>query len=147
MSKTGHNVSYEAVCKAFDDMKVSDFKDDELSDFTDALCDDGLKNVEHQTRAILRILAINHVQMARHITNLDAANGRTQRWVIRLSIAALIAGGLQAAVALAFYFGHPSVSKSYDEHAPSNALQGDGGHTDPSPSVSPSPTSKSAPNE
>lgn len=124
MGKTGHNISYAAVCEAFNARKVSDFSDDELSDFVDVLCDDGIKNEEHQTRALLRIAALTHVQMREHITKLDAANRTTQRWFIVLAIASLIGTVVQAFVAAAFYFGHPSVSRS-DEQTSRKTIQGD----------------------
>ena len=95
MSKTGHNVSYATVCKAFDDRKVSDFTDDELLDFVDVLCDDGLRNDEHQVRASLRIAALNHVRMERHITKLDAAARNTQCWFMFLAVMSILAAGVQ----------------------------------------------------
>ena len=71
---------------------------------------------------IVQGLVVNHEQMARHITKLDTANGETQKWFIRLAIASLIGTAVQAFVAAAFYFGHPSVSRS-DEQTPSEAVQ------------------------
>ena len=94
MSKDSYNIRFERVRAAFETRDVSSFTDAELSEFTDTLCDDGLRNDEHQTRAILRILAMSHVQMKGHITKLDAANGKTQRWFMALAIASLIASGV-----------------------------------------------------
>jgi 3-deoxy-D-arabino-heptulosonate 7-phosphate (DAHP) synthase len=136
MSKTGHNVSYATVCKAFDDRKVSDFTESELSDFVDVLCDDGIKNEEHQTRALLRIASLTHVQMRGHLTKLDAANARTQKWFMVLAVASLIGTVVQALVAAAFYFGHPSVSRS-DEQASSKAVQCDTQQHDAASKVDP----------
>jgi hypothetical protein len=94
MSKDSYNIRFERVRVAFETRDVSSFTDAELSDFTDTLCDGGLRNDEHQTRAILRILAMSHVQMKGHITKLDAANGKTQRWFMALAIASLTASGV-----------------------------------------------------
>lgn len=124
MSKTGHNVSYATVCATFDDRKVSDFTESELSDFVDVLCDDGIRHEEHQTRSLLRIAALTHVRMERHITKLDAANRKTQKWFMVLAGASLIGTAVQAFVAAAFYFGHPSVSRS-DDQTSSKAVQAD----------------------
>ena len=86
---------------------------------------------------IVQGLVVNHEQMARHITKLDASNRRVQRWVIALAVAALVAAGVQAGVALAFYFGHPSISKSYDKKAPNGAVQGDSYKSNTSNKVDP----------
>ena len=95
MSKDPLNLRNERVREAFDTRRVSDFSEDELHEFTDTLCDDGLRSAEGQSRAMLRILAINHVQMQRHITALNTTNGATQRWVIALAVAALVAAVVQ----------------------------------------------------
>lgn len=88
---TNYNTRFERVRAAFETRSVSSFTDKELSDFTDILCDDGLRNEEHQTRAILRILAMSHVQMKGHITKLNEASKKTQRLVIILAIVSLLA--------------------------------------------------------
>ena len=43
---------------------------------------------------IVQGLVVNHEQMVRHITKLDAANGKTQRWFMALAIALLMASGV-----------------------------------------------------
>jgi len=92
-----------------------------LRSYLSALCSSrtaGSTNALH----VVQGLAVNHEFLVRHITKLDTANGETQKWFIRLAIASLIGTAVQAFVAAAFYFGHPSVSRS-DEQASSKAVQ------------------------
>ena len=88
-------MTYYEMCKSFDARKVSDFTDSELSDFVDILCDDGIKNDEHQTRALLRITALNHVRMERFIRRLNTQNGITADAVRRLTYFAVVLATIQ----------------------------------------------------
>ena len=98
------------------------------------------RNFGDDASRIIRSLAISHVQMANVIRRIDESNRSLQRWVIALAIGALLAAGVQAGVALAFYFGHPSVSKSYNEDAPRKAIQDNGRKEEASGGVNPSPS-------
>ena len=43
---------------------------------------------------IVQGLVVNHEQMVRHLTKLDVANGKTQKWFMVLAVASLIASGV-----------------------------------------------------
>jgi hypothetical protein len=139
--KQDHRDWNQAMEKAFDDGTLKDATPDDLARWLSLLStwkvDTPVKGNEGSR--IIRSLAINHFQAAHVIRTIDKSNRSLQRWVIVLAVGALLAAGVQAGVALAFYFGHPSISKSYNEDAPGQTIQDNGNKEDASGGINPSP--------
>lgn len=95
MSKESHNVAYAHLREQFSGRQISEFTDEDLTGFVDILCDEGIRSDEAQTRALLRITAINHIQMSRLIQRLNFQNGITAAAVKRLTWFALGLAALQ----------------------------------------------------
>jgi hypothetical protein len=94
--------AYADMEAAFSAKLVSDMTSDEFRDFTDVTCSAGLTAEKHQNRSILRLLAMNHVQMDRLISALNTENSIVAMQVKRLTIFGMILAGLQ--VVTAFWF-------------------------------------------
>lgn len=64
--------------------------DEKLQEYLMSLSSGHVENDMVRHREIIRALTINHIQMKRHIDNLNAQSNKTQRWVMALAIASLI---------------------------------------------------------
>jgi hypothetical protein len=65
-----------------------------------ALSNQQIRNETIQHRDVIRGLTINHILLQRHIDALNEQNAKTERWVIALAVAALIAAVVQTTVAI-----------------------------------------------
>jgi hypothetical protein len=65
-----------------------------------ALSNQQIRNETIQHRDVIRGLTINHILLQRHIDSLNEQNAKTERWVIALAVAALIAAVVQTTVAI-----------------------------------------------
>ncbi len=104
--------NYEAADRAFRTGAVLTQTNEELLVHLHGLSNLTNVNTGTQHRDIIRGITINHILLQRHIdvlqqniTALNKQNEKTQRLVIALAIAALIAGGAQAIAAILPYAG------------------------------------------
>jgi len=98
-----HTIGHDDLNRVFDDGSIFKSTPEDLERY---LCALGTLNIESdpvRTKAIVRALTINHVQVARMIVGventmkrLNAANDQTQRLVIRLTWVAVAVGLIQA---------------------------------------------------
>jgi hypothetical protein len=93
--------------RAFRDWTVAHARDDQLLEMLRYLCTAGAPEEKVRHRELLRGITINHIQMSRTINDLKStlqalnkANERTQRLLMRLTIAAFLVGFVQAAAAV-----------------------------------------------
>jgi truncated hemoglobin YjbI len=97
----------EDIKRAFQDGSVADATDEQLIEMLCHLCTENVPNETVRHRELLRGMTINHIQMSRVINNLkdtmqklNAANKRTQWFLLVLTIVAVIVGSIQAFAAV-----------------------------------------------
>jgi hypothetical protein len=95
------------VDKKFRDWTVAKSNDEELLEMLRHLCSEGVPNENVRHRELLRGITINHILMANTIRdlkttmhNLNASNERTQRFLLVLTVVAVIVGAIQAVAAI-----------------------------------------------
>ena len=88
---------------AFREKPIWDMTPEERAEFVATLCNEEIPNPNVQHRAIVRMLAIDHVQMAgiireleATITRLNQENGKIAKRVLVLTWICAICGGIQA---------------------------------------------------
>ena len=118
--------NYEAADRAFLTGAILSQESEELLAHLHGLSNQTNINTGTQHRDIIRGITINHILLQRHIdvlqqniTALNKQNEKTQRLVIALAVAALIAGGAQAIAAILPYAGiNPSPPIASPPQAP-----------------------------
>jgi hypothetical protein len=131
---------YEAADHAFRTSKVLTDSNEKLLEHLSGLSNQNNTNSGTQHRDIIRGITINHILLQRHIDDLNKQNEKTQKRVIALTIAALIAAAAQAITAILPYAGivpTPPIAAAPQTPAPKS--------TDPIPVTHPSsgqPTKK-----
>ena len=95
------------VDRAFDLNQVGEATDQDLQRWLQKLCTGNVPNETIRHREIVRGLTINHLQMSRTIRNLEgtmlrlnAANDKTQHFIVRLTWIAVCVGVVQAIAAV-----------------------------------------------
>ncbi len=98
-----HTIAHDDLNRVFDDGSIFKSTPEDLERYLCALGTLNIQSDSVRTKAIVRALTINHVQMARMIVDventmkrLNAANDQTQRLVIRLTWFAVGVGVIQA---------------------------------------------------
>jgi hypothetical protein len=86
---------YQAVEDAFRKGQIDATDSATLADYLTALSNQPLANERVQHRDVIRGITINHVLLQRHIADLDKKNALTQKLVVALTVASLIASGMQ----------------------------------------------------
>jgi hypothetical protein len=95
-------------------------------------------------------IAISHAILSAHITKLDAANGRLQKWVIAMAAASLLAAGVQVFCAVRAELrlvdglkpsvsaqGYPRLPDDTEKEAAPSDMKGDGAIPKPEPEPPP----------
>jgi hypothetical protein len=91
---------YESAHKSFRSGAVMSEDNETLLNHLSGLANQNNTNEGTQHRDIVRGLTINHILLQRHIDGLNKQNAKTQRWVIALAVASLIATAVQTTVAI-----------------------------------------------
>ena len=106
-SERRHVQGHDELNKAFDSGTIFEASTEDLQRYLCALASLNIQSDQVRTKAVVRALTINHVQMARTIgtfestiRTLDHANGRTQKLVVTLAIVAIAVAALQCLIAL-----------------------------------------------
>lgn len=81
---------------AFRSQSVESMTPEQQQEFIDTLCNQEITNPSVQHRTIVRMLAINHVQMQRLIDQLNKRNAKIQCWFMVLAIGSIIVGAIGA---------------------------------------------------
>ena len=89
-----HIKSHDDLNAAFDSGKIFTATDEDFERYLSALGSLEIKSDEVRSKAIVRALVINHLQMRRLIGILEQKNKVTQRWFMVLAIGSLIVGVL-----------------------------------------------------
>lgn len=110
-SEMEHVRGHDDLNRVFDNGTIFDATPEDLERY---LCALGTLNIQSdpvRTKAIVRALTINHVQMARTMKEIEAtmhrlntANDQTQKLVIQLTWVAIIVGAIQAAAGIISIF-------------------------------------------
>jgi hypothetical protein len=133
-------VTYESTNNSFQSGDIQQCDNDTLQKHLLLLCSRHENNESIRHRDIIRGITINHIILQRHIDGLNKQNEKTQRRVVALTIAALIAAAAQAITAILPYAGivpKPPIAAALQTPAPQS--------TDPIPATHPSsgqPTKK-----
>lgn len=85
----------DEISAAFRDGTILTAKEEKLQEYLMSLCSEHVPNDMVRHRETIRALTINHIQMQRHIDNLDRKSSRLQKWVIALAVASLIGTAAQ----------------------------------------------------
>lgn len=86
---------YQAVEDAFREGRIASEDSATLRQYLEALSNQPLPNEFIRHRDIVRGLTINHILLQRHISDLDRKNATTQKLVMALAAASLLASGGQ----------------------------------------------------
>jgi len=99
---------HSEIDRAFREDTVSSASDEQLQRWLRNICNGAIPNETIRHREIVRGLTINNIQMARAIDNLkvtmrklNSGNERTQKFVLVLTVVAVIVGAIQAFAAVA----------------------------------------------
>ncbi|MEH6638180.1 MAG: hypothetical protein V7717_02775 [Porticoccaceae bacterium] len=129
------NHEYQPVEDAFREGTVESASTEELQNYLLALSNQPIPNEMVRHRDIIRSITINHMLLQRHvgilqnhITQLNESNGKLQKWVIALAVAALVTAGTQVGLQLEARLQTPA------SQPPASVVQSES----PSPSVAPS---------
>ena len=102
-----HIASHDALNAAFDDGTIFDASQDDLKQYLRCLGSVGILSDEVRTKAVVRALTINHIQMSVTIQTLEATikklnaeNGKVSRWVMILTFISSFVAVIQIAILL-----------------------------------------------
>jgi hypothetical protein len=104
---TEETIAHDDLNAAFRSGAIFEAREEDLERYVAALGSISILNEPVRTKAVVRALAINHIQMSRTLRalegtmkSLDAANGRTQKVMLRLTWAAVGLAVAQVAAAI-----------------------------------------------
>ena len=85
----------DEIRSVFSNGTILSTKDDKLGEYLTSLCLEPVPNEGMRHAKIIQALTINHIQMKRHIDNLNKKNNRTQFFVILLALVSLVSSVVQ----------------------------------------------------
>jgi hypothetical protein len=85
----------DEINSVFLDGTILTTKEEKLQEYLMSLCSNDVPNDTVQHRELIRALTINHIQMQRHIDELDKKSSFLQKLVIALAAASLIGTAIQ----------------------------------------------------
>ena len=102
-----HIASHDALNAAFDDGAIFNASQDDLKRYLRCLGTLNISNYEVRTKAVVRALTINHIQMSATIQTLEstikklnAENKEVSRWVMILTFIGVFVALMQLAILL-----------------------------------------------